>query len=130
MYLEEMTVQLLLTVLVLVQLAVNLKLMGIIAGVDMFTFGKKKDKVTEQHPVEVPDEHPEAVNLFDSIDESDRNKSFDERISAMKNQMGMQHGVVPRPTHTAEELDPNVKNLPHSIIPDTHTNAVDNEIAK
>lgn len=127
MHLEDVTVQVLLTVVILVQLFVILSLVGQISGVDMLKAFKKDGKVTEQQPVETP---INPSDEFEPLTEDERGTVFDQRIMAMKAELAEQHNIVPRPGHTAEELHPGVTNLPHSIISDTHSDSTGEEYAK
>lgn len=58
------------------------------------------------------------------------NKSFDLRIAKLKEEVANQKNIVKYQNEPAEELDPNVHNLPHSIINDTYDNFPDEEVAR
>lgn len=58
----------------------------------------------------------------------EREQSFDKRIAELKEELAKQQSVI-RSGISAEELHPLVKNLPHNIIAESHSNIPDVEYA-
>ena len=62
------------------------------------------------------------------LERLEREQSFDRRIAELKEELAKQQSVI-RSGITAEELHPLVKNLPHNIIAESHSNIPDVEYA-
>lgn len=62
------------------------------------------------------------------LERLEREQSFDRRIAELKEELAKQQSVI-RSGISAEELHPLVKNLPHNIIAESHSNIPDVEYA-
>ena len=60
------------------------------------------------------------------LERLEREQSFDRRIAELKEELAKQQSVI-RSGISAEELHPLVKNLPHNIIAESHSNIPDVE---
>ena len=88
---------------------------------------KLEEKITKivREEIEVISNNTFSKEEF-SIDELNyliREKEYDERISRMRKEL------LNRQSTVAEELHPNVHNLPHNIIPDTYIVGDKEEVA-
>ena len=62
------------------------------------------------------------------LERLEREQNFDRRIAELKEELAKQQSVI-RSGISAEELHPLVKNLPHNIIAESHSNIPDVEYA-
>lgn len=74
----------------------------------------------EKNVEHVRDDYDEDFFSIDERERIKREREFDDRINRMKDELADKH-VVQRKGTTAETLHPDVRNLPHNIIPN-HTN--------
>ena len=63
------------------------------------------------------------------LERLEREQNFDRRIAELKEELAKQQSVI-RSGISAEELHPLVKNLPHNIIAESHSNIPDVEYAE
>ena len=63
------------------------------------------------------------------LERLEREQSFDRRIAELKEELAKQQSVI-RSGISAEELHPLVKNLPHNIIAEKHSDIPDVEYAE
>lgn len=92
-----------------------IELIGIIVLIILMC---KVDKLTDKRKPNVTSTSEEDFLTSYEIEKLEREAKFDERIERLKNEIAEEHPIN---THSepAEELHPNVHNIPHEVIKDT-----------
>lgn len=118
---SALTVEVLLSGIVVVQLGAIVALVSKMVGVDisMPNFSKNDGGTQEQ---EMTDQ--QADEYYDVL--SERNREFDARMQNMKDELANTQPYTAKQGFAAE-TEPGVENLPHSIISDTHSDSMDGE---